>query len=549
MPKGLRPRVNEAREFLEIAKDFKDPKEIIREALSNSWDAGADYVSIRFDLVNIPGTKRKKIVAEISDNGSGMSDDESAAPNESSITSFFNLGDSYKPYGSIGSKGHGTKIFYKSHGISVSTVNTGAQIDAETDVPPWDTLNTGEVPTYSYEKYDTDRPEGTRIRVDGFQAKHKDFKSIDNLSRYIRWYTVMGSFGHYFGVHQSMKLELKPVDHHTPVVIPFGFVFPEEQADLDQGTENICKLYGPKTINCGDTEEGETVEVEIVGALLGENYRDIVPHTYTHMGLWLGRDHIRVERHNKVLEEVFGGQYYYRNFLVFANCQKFDLTANRNNIRTDQEEYDLAVEGIKDFCRGIKDDGLVKEYFDYKKNEENQEKRERRERQQEERKQKAVQKRKDRLNRYRARADNPFSSVDGALRKEPENEAETALILQAMISAGHPGIGFRIGDYNATSGTDLIVELDDKEMQQLRWVELVLSLDRLYKWPHPPEGYHIIVCYTLGDAKQEQTFEDGVKSRLVKKDSPGRYGLFVGSETIDVYVLREILQAHDGKGG
>ena len=35
MPTGIRPRVNEAREFLEIAKDFKDPKEIIREALSN----------------------------------------------------------------------------------------------------------------------------------------------------------------------------------------------------------------------------------------------------------------------------------------------------------------------------------------------------------------------------------------------------------------------------------------------------------------------------------------------------------------------------------
>ena len=30
MPKEIIPRVNEAREFIEIAKDFKDPKEIIR---------------------------------------------------------------------------------------------------------------------------------------------------------------------------------------------------------------------------------------------------------------------------------------------------------------------------------------------------------------------------------------------------------------------------------------------------------------------------------------------------------------------------------------
>ena len=50
MPEGIRPRVYEAREFLEIAKDFKDAKEIIREALSNSWDAGAKLVKMKFDL-------------------------------------------------------------------------------------------------------------------------------------------------------------------------------------------------------------------------------------------------------------------------------------------------------------------------------------------------------------------------------------------------------------------------------------------------------------------------------------------------------------------
>lgn len=53
MPTGIRPRVNEAREFLEIAKDFKDPKEIIREALSNSWDAGASKAILKFDLTRI----------------------------------------------------------------------------------------------------------------------------------------------------------------------------------------------------------------------------------------------------------------------------------------------------------------------------------------------------------------------------------------------------------------------------------------------------------------------------------------------------------------
>ena len=121
MPEGIRPRVNEAREFLEIAKDFKDPKEIIREALSNSWDARASLVQMKFDLQRIPGTRAKKIMVDITDNGEGMSAEHRESVGSSEIEGFFNLGDSGKPHGSIGSKGHGTKIYYKSQGINVDT--------------------------------------------------------------------------------------------------------------------------------------------------------------------------------------------------------------------------------------------------------------------------------------------------------------------------------------------------------------------------------------------------------------------------------------------
>jgi len=75
MPKNVSPRVNEVREFLEIAKDFKDARRIIREDLSNSWDAGATKVSIRFGLVSKAGTRKKKIVAQIADDGEGNRSD------------------------------------------------------------------------------------------------------------------------------------------------------------------------------------------------------------------------------------------------------------------------------------------------------------------------------------------------------------------------------------------------------------------------------------------------------------------------------------------
>jgi hypothetical protein len=121
------------------------------------------------------------------------------------------------------------------------------------------------------------------------------------------------------------------------------------------------------------------------------------------------------------------------------------------------------------------------------------------------------------------------------------NEAETALLLQAMISSCHPGIDFTIGDYNTSLGVDLLVERHDKGFTSFWWVELVSTLDKLTQWSHHPEGYHAVVCYALGETHERQQLSDGRTAQLVKKDSPGRYTLLVGSDTLEVYVLREIL--------
>lgn len=96
--------------------------------------------------------------------------------------------------------------------------------------------------------------------------------------------------------------------------------------------------------------------------------------------------------------------------------------------------------------------------------------------------------RKERVNRYKGRPVLAATGLPGALIKEPQNEAEAALLLQAMISAGHPGVDFVIGEYNAKNGVDLIVEQIDKDMPTLKWAELVYSLEKLYQWHIPQKG-------------------------------------------------------------
>jgi hypothetical protein len=71
-----------------------------------------------------------------------MSAEARAQVRSSEIEGFFNLEDSGKPAGAIDSKGHGTKIYYKSGGISVRTWKNGTRVDAGTENPPWDSLLT-----------------------------------------------------------------------------------------------------------------------------------------------------------------------------------------------------------------------------------------------------------------------------------------------------------------------------------------------------------------------------------------------------------------------
>jgi hypothetical protein len=334
---------------------------------------------------------------------------------------------------------------------------------------------------------------------------------------------------------------LKPINLPTSISIPFGFKFPSEDTDISKGTDHFCKIFGPKDIDCNETEEGKKVTVNIIGALLGEANRGLVPHTYEMMGLWLCKDFIRVERNNSIIENVFGGQYYYRSMLIFANCQQFDLTANRNDIRNDQEEYDLAIDGIKRFVQGIKDAPNSSAYFEAKKRED--EVKDRKKQEETEAKRKADQKNKleQRLNEYKGRPDLNAPKVTGAPIKEPKSEAETSLLLQAMISSGHSGIDFRVGEYKTSQGTDLLVEYKDKGIPRFAWAEMVVTLENLFAWPHSPDGIHKVICWELGKVREKQNTGDGKEVKLTKKGW-GRYHLDVGKDSIEVYVLREILQ-------
>lgn len=69
----VKPQVNSEAEFLEIASDFGNPLEIVREAISNSIDARAKNIAIAFTVEEVDGAAT--LVITIEDDGEGMTRD------------------------------------------------------------------------------------------------------------------------------------------------------------------------------------------------------------------------------------------------------------------------------------------------------------------------------------------------------------------------------------------------------------------------------------------------------------------------------------------
>jgi nitrate/nitrite-specific signal transduction histidine kinase len=69
---GYVPTVNEVQEFIEIAGDFANPIELVREAISNSFDTKAKCMTISFSVGRESG--EDVLVIYLEDDGTGMND-------------------------------------------------------------------------------------------------------------------------------------------------------------------------------------------------------------------------------------------------------------------------------------------------------------------------------------------------------------------------------------------------------------------------------------------------------------------------------------------
>jgi len=569
------PEVKEDRSFLEIVENFTDPREVLREAISNALDWGASNIQITVDE---DYRANRELVIKIWDNGLGLTKERFYA--------FWNLSDSpglerdvfgKKVGGRVGEKGHGTKTFWKCRLTEVESI-AREEDGSDWHVLAWmeephNTLKQGKVPDY---RYTEDSGQGketfTEVTVRGYHAYSKEDFRHETLKDYIQWFTKFGAIELELGIdtHRGKILWLQGLGRAEPEQVPFGHPLPPLSNNIKQlqrkYQDSWSKYYVNKWVFPSVTiEDFPSNSIDVVFYLEGnsakiqfnqmltrsgrtrERWHYTVGERY---GLYVCKDWIPLPPSQRVNEWVTTGQSEWTLYHAFVNCQDFELTANRGSIgNTDRVLLTKVRETVERlFKTRIK---ASPEYQVYGEEVDDTKERGTVERTEEEEKS-DVEKRyyhakKKRLAQYR-----PPQRPSVELL-EPRQEAEV-LALFSIVAALKPGLfEFNIVDYSTSRGIDALCVLEPAQggLQKgnLRYVEFKKALTHEFR-DHTFARLAAIVCWecnlengaTVSDlAGQERTLQ-------ISQDAQGHtvYMLLAPPKlpipNIKLYVLKEYLK-------
>lgn len=512
------PGVNEVNEFLEIASDFEDPLEVIRESLSNSFDANADSATI--EIQN--RSHGSDIILD--DDGHGM--------DRTDLESFFDLGNSRKT-DSIGYKGHGTKIFYKSDKIVVNTTKDGTTLRAVME-KPWEKLNNGILPEYEVTETETrSGTSGTTIRISGFKSGEgfsPETLSYKKIHHYLKWKTIAGSTAHFFDedFHEmtiTVQLDAEIDDSRDELVTTNKFEFPDEQlepGDSEFPADRMCKHYPPREIAL-ETDDGKTSTVEIVGMVGGKKARNELPtfgrHS-TQFGIWLAKDHIKVER----LNEAISHDNEFIHFLFVANCQAIELSANREKIRNKSSSiYQELEQEARHYLSKITSDQWFKDYLN--------------------------QRRIAELNRKakseRSSIEERRTVINDESGLQPSNQAEVVIGLERSNQRPRTDAVY-VEDFDLGADINAILRTNGDLLNS----SVHTTILEHFEEDKPLENLNAVVCWRLGDRDALRQIErEGYHNGDVSIDFDEKEMVYRNDDTqvIDLIVVKERLNLGENK--
>jgi hypothetical protein len=541
----ITPKVDETQEFIEIANDFSNPLDLVREAISNSYDANAINIYISFEVIKKSGESILKIV--LKDDGSGMTSEQ--------LQNFFDLGNSTRrdDEGAIGEKGHGTKVYFNSDNIEVKTFCKGVGYFAVMD-EPFKKLYDRQIPTVEV-KESNDIERGTEITILGYNNNRRDKFTHAILKDYINWFTKHGSIESQFEKSlDEVGLFLKGLGVNTFEEVNQGHIFPKNSNNINKLFEDHLTrapdYYCKKIIKEGFLKNYPEISYQAIFSMEGKyakyDYNQMLRRSgysapegaYTiqeRYGLWLCKDHIPIQRKNEWITKK-GSEY--TKFHAFINCQDLRLTANRGSIDNTPSEIlqDLMDEVKKIYDDIIKGDEwtamewLEEEASSYQTTEKEK---------------KNFEWRIKKINRAN------IAEYKGINLVEPERESGVFTIFIMLSQLENDLFPFSVVDYDTHDGIDVIAKGDNNTpiaSAKLFYVEFKRTLSKGFN--HSFENLHSVVCWDT-DIKHDDILKDinneERKMQIVHPESKTDYTRFFldnprKAHRIEVFCLKSYLK-------
>ena len=550
----ITPCVDATQEFIEIANDFSNPLDMVREAISNSYDAKATSIWISFDAISEYGETVLKI--SIKDNGGGM--------DAAGLQAFFDLGNSLRRNDpeTIGEKGHGTKVYFNSKKIEVISQKEKLRYHAFVE-DPFRKLHDREIPRVSVSRTHSDNDEtGTEVIIYGYNNNRRDKFTHDILKDHIMWFTKHGAFENIILPvrNKDTILHLKGLGQDDFEEISFGHYFPDDSKNIKElFEEKITKApdyYCKRITKKGHLRNSPEIKYDVVFSIEGKyikyGYNPMLRRpgysapsgAYTiqeRYGLWLCKDFIPIQRKNEWI--TYKGSEYTK-FHAFFNCQNLKLTANRGSVENTPSEIlsDIQEEIEKIYDEIINSDDwraiewLEDEATSYQTTEKEKSN---------------FQWRINKVNRANV------ANYKGRTLIEPERESgvySLFLILSNMEGGIFP---FQIIDYDTHDGIDVIAKGDRTtpiSISKLYYVEFKRNLTKSFN--HSFENLHSVVCWDT-EIKHDEIVKDinGEERKLqivqpLNANAGGHTKYFLDNprkaHKIEVFVLKYYLKEKCG---
>lgn len=514
----INPKVNEAAEFLEIAGDFGDPKEVFREALHNAYDWGATRFDIAIYIDESSGAD--KLIIELTDNGHGMT-------KERLMNNFWDLGNSasVKDMTKIGEKGHGTKIYLRSKKVTVITYD-GEKAYESVCEEPFAALNRGECHKPVVREIETkDLHKGTKIIIEEYNNNDATLYTQNVLKDYLYWNTTLGSFKSEFERYSKpdFKVRLKALDVEDYEELEYGHIFAKENKDInklfDEYKEDAADHFVKKYIYEDQTLESKPyIHYDVVIYVEGDEAKraynplirkrtDRTRGSYKvsdKYGIYLSKDFVPIQRVNEWVSGFGTGSNSVVMLHGFINCQKLRLTANRGSVaNTDPIVLNELKKDVEKILNEINVDlyknniNTIKKWQDEVKTIEVETA--------------AFEKRKDLIKNKR------HFQIDERTLLEPRNEAELYGIFTSIYTLHPDKFDFEPLDYDESIGVDLVARNKTKNKIsdcEYWYVELKHTLSTK-EFNHSFRNIRKIVCWEISDKLKDGST---IKSSAGDKD-------------------------------